>query len=1210
MCGLAFVTSLTLPISEAGKPFRNPMRARTKVEDLAEKIDKLERALQYHGRVTAKTPDVWGQARLTQHRREFEEQMAAQLTTFEPNLNAEMSVSDQAFLSEAVALSAASRGQTVPELTTVTSATSTFTPAPVPGEPTDPATSTTNVFTRTAPFGAFGKSTGQGSLPLSLEPEILLDQRKRFLDHLHEIRRVNEGDDTADAPGYSLNLVRVPVSVIPGDKTRENYGAEITITAEPHVTEELLPSTFRELVVNDLIDQLALPIVKVLDLTWKEHLEGEKLWEDIQKSTREMVRMQSMQRDVDGARDIAQLTEIAQRYGVTVDPTKLIKDAELKVAATSRTRSAAVLSADTSPFDVKQPATPLNQAPNQTWQLRFKGELEKQIQDGVYQAVEDKKAKTSPLLLRVPAAANESSGLSPAKSDIQLTAHVSIPTSKPAQSSTPTVLNHREKDLVAVSAAKASLTVVIQQFIEQANGRASTAYNLRSELIDAAKEKVSVQVPRERRSRYPIPATQIKNVFGGEEIHKLTAAVFRARDRFQCRDRIHLPDVQGFLRNELEHAYDFLSSTACPPGVGPGSEGVEFAGGLWSLLDQLSPHDIRQPQRVIDRRERFFHGLPPNPASVSGLSVFTSGTGSHSNCAETATEALAWAILVESSLLNQQLNEDLQRVSRDPACHCVPTGQPFGFYGPNPDPGARQAFVEYVKCRWPIRVFALDPVAQQQNVADSFSLRREMQLAVALAFKQQFVNAQSLTRYMRRIEQDIRTISLNPTAVAFGSGDDTFGWRFFPRVQTPDVEGTLTVIGRDLIAGGPNRDQGLRRRRIEPGMRECTALIVMPSFVKHVRFDVRTNWFPLVPCHVTKTLHTARTPASMETTVEWSKLIRSMEDSVLMCVKDEHRYRDGEVERMLKRARQLSSELPLNTMHAQVPYENTLGGFEMFASGVADLAPELVGFYGAPGIDPNSPTELFLVGDHFSVHDTHILAGNREVSFKMLSRNVMQATIPVGVRIEPRLCTPRETTRPCNADGCNDPHVEVRLATPYGVSSALYVPVVVGSTVVLPDLRWERNAYHMTYRWTTDGTTFNVADSDMLAAAPHQFVLNFPANYWNAQSRAGLTFDIQAESLGLKALGAVTLAPASISGGKRIIGTTEFSQLHRVVRDAVLTHLKNQPIPPSEPPPTLTVRLVATAVIETESPDMPPVTESKEFPVGDELSIRIRFARK
>lgn len=109
----------------------------------------------------------------------------------------------------------------------------------------------------------------------------MLDQRKRFLDHLHEIRRINEGDDSSDSPGYSLNLVRVPVSVIPGDKTRENFGAEVTLTAESVVTEELLVTTFRELVINDLVDQLALPIVKLLDLTWDDQLKIEKSFAEV-----------------------------------------------------------------------------------------------------------------------------------------------------------------------------------------------------------------------------------------------------------------------------------------------------------------------------------------------------------------------------------------------------------------------------------------------------------------------------------------------------------------------------------------------------------------------------------------------------------------------------------------------------------------------------------------------------------------------------------------------------------------------------------------------------------------------------------------------------------------------------------------------------------------------------------------------------------------
>ena len=35
-------------------------------------------------------------------------------------------------------------------------------------------------------------------------------------------------------------------------------------------------------------------------------------------------------------------------------------------------------------------------------------------------------------------------------------------------------------------------------------------------------------------------------------------------------------------------------------------------------------------------------------------------------------------------------------------------------------------------------------------------------------------------------------------------------------------------------------------------------------------------------------------------------------------------------------------------MQVQVPYENTLGGFEMFNTGITDLAPQLRGWYGGP----------------------------------------------------------------------------------------------------------------------------------------------------------------------------------------------------------------------------------------------------------------------
>jgi|GEM_PF-4797922 len=842
-------------------PFKKP------VPELAAKIDKIERELQYTGRVTVKAPDVWGQARLTAHRREFEEQMAAQLETYQETRNAQIAVSDQAFLSQALALSAAANGGTLPTINFSEVQNSSPFPAAVAGGGAQSKVETKSTIYHSEPFGLADKS---GSTTLALEPEVQLDQRKRFLDHLHEIRRVNEGDDTSDSPGYSLNLVRVPVSILPGDKTRENFGAEVTLIAEPYVSEELLPETFRDLVIKDLVDQLSMPVVKII----------EQSWSTLQKY---------------------------ETYLTGID---------------------------------------------------------------VYAA------------------------------DRKLDAMQAVPSFQ-------------------------ALELDIARNIEK------------------YRDQIGLQTSRDRRSRYPVATSQLSTVFGTTGLTQIAFAVFRARDRQLCRDRVQLTDVQGILKNELEYAYDFLGSQKCmDPATGSESD-------LWFGGHVPTASDVRTSTLIIGRRKQFFESLMSNLRfqkilfpKANGSHNSTSSSDSHSDVAETCTEALAWAVLVESVLLNEQLNIDVQRVSRDPNCECV-MADPQVFYGPHPDPVAKQVFAEYVKCRWPVRVFALDPVVQQQNVNDAFSLRREMQMSLALAFSQQSVNAQSVSRYMRRIEQDIRTIALNNTHVAFGAGNDTFGWRFYPRVQTPGVESNLTVIARDLVWGGPNKDQLLKQWRIEPGMRECVALVVMPSFVKHLRFDVRTNWFKLVPSPATKMLHTANVPASMLDTMEWSKLIRSMEDSVMKCMKDEQKYRNGEVERLLKRAEQLSNQLPLNTMYAQVPNENNLGGFEMFSAGVTDLAPELVGFHGAPGIDPERETVLFLVGNNFSVHRTDVIAGNQPLkSYNMLSREVLQITIPRHPRIDRRLCQERTDHTVCCNEDCNDLYVEVRVATPYGVSSALHIPVV------------------------------------------------------------------------------------------------------------------------------------------------------------------------
>ena len=267
------------------------------------------------------------------------------------------------------------------------------------------------------------------------------------------------------------------------------------------------------------------------------------------------------------------------------------------------------------------------------------------------------------------------------------------------------------------------------------------------------------------------------------------------------------------------------------------------------------------------------------------------------------------------------MSQDFQEVVVAKGCagDC-PQNQYYEFFRPNPDEAARQAFAAYVRCRWPIRIFALDPVIDQQNVEDSFSRRRETQIALAMGFASGQLSTQGLLRADRRLEWDMQTIALNQTAVGFSHGNNTFGWRFYPRFQTPPIKGNAQTLWESVV-GGPTTDADMRKRQLEPGMRECTAIVIMPSFVPYVTFDTRAEFF-----HLT---NPKRTDASMRQTLELSRSIKAMQGSAAQCAQCAGLYRDGEVDRLLKRVEQLDRALPLQTMQVQVPYENTAGGFEL-----------------------------------------------------------------------------------------------------------------------------------------------------------------------------------------------------------------------------------------------------------------------------------------
>src|SRR5262245_48964383 len=163
------------------------------VRALAHDLDELEEHIEKFGSVVAKQPDVWGQARLTKYREEFEKIMGAEKDNFNDTLQGSLYRSDQAYFADAFALSAAASGQLAgaapPARVVVSNPNAANTVAPTPIQPlplpdvtatdTFAAFSGTN-FSRTAvttgPNLGFGVA---GKAGIQLEPTIHLDQKAR-----------------------------------------------------------------------------------------------------------------------------------------------------------------------------------------------------------------------------------------------------------------------------------------------------------------------------------------------------------------------------------------------------------------------------------------------------------------------------------------------------------------------------------------------------------------------------------------------------------------------------------------------------------------------------------------------------------------------------------------------------------------------------------------------------------------------------------------------------------------------------------------------------------------------------------------------------------------------------------------------------------------------------------------------------------------------
>lgn len=1130
------------------------------VEELAGQIDWLEHHLELYGSATAKQPNIWGEARLTRHRQEIETELAAKISDFERTFQAALSRADAA----AAALNLSIN------------------------EPTE-----------TGAASASASASAVTSQALTLEPGLENQQLFRYLNSLNTLRRINEGDDTADAPGYAMNLLRVPVSILPGKRTRQGYGAEITMTLHPQMDQNLLPKTFRSLVVNDQVDQLSLSMVRLIegerstrergidglrDYAEAEHLAQPTIdlflariqaieWEapgnafcqrvrNIQEYLRNRI-IQIHQLAASDSRSATFLERSFPAFDLEVRvsvPYKRLKrlfvpllekgfglltlDVEItskgqpqgtlpitiliaEVADFSKLSSASLpygfwiplgpWTGDMRSFNqrVRQNqgdlvcevnrigmqhlewiATLINENPDflpvgeegESQLLTVLSFLLKEIEqtDGFSPLpIADKNLALLVDLVahgctaEVPACnPPEELKAPPLSASLNIASPMQFVSSRPEANScdlypmlgpqtrklilksvTETVQENVEREIKALVefatklstwaaktiAGQASTedkapksapqspqestvqdSLLMEKIVELWNGavkqnhsvyelynggvseniasneRMGTVFDFNTSGIVPGFAFGSSSALRSRKATHPLSPAMQNEVYGSMNLSIIARALDEALRHSPPNEgsgRL-LIDVRTYLTDELQAAYELLSQQRL-------LHCWQF--GCVELADAIQGQDwasVRSFRREYERR------LPPGIAgSIAG--------------------ALGWGLMVESSLLNELLINDIRAHAEKNGMDC-PDVSGFCFWGPEPPAESRDVFNQYVMQRWPIQVFALDPITQDQNVNDAYSVARDLQISIAAAAQGGQVPIGIASSFARNLQLELDSIAINRTAVGFSHGASTFGWRFYPRVQSPATPGTLGALGQTIF-GGPTRDTLIRQRRLEPGMRECVAMVIMPSFIEDISVTSRSSWFHLM------------NPADKELTVTDAMQLSSAQQAIqnfLNCIRDCNCYRAGDVAHLSDVVGQLEQRLPLQSTSVQVPYENSLGGYELLQSGVTGLAPDLVGWYGAPGIDPANPTKLFLVGQGFSVHQTRVIAGGREVAYKLVSREIMEVTVPPGTQPLQSSVTNADRT------SIHENSVDFHVATPYGVSSHLLVPVVQPEAVV------------------------------------------------------------------------------------------------------------------------------------------------------------------
>jgi hypothetical protein len=466
--------------------------------------------------------------------------------------------------------------------------------------------------------------------------------------------------------------------------------------------------------------------------------------------------------------------------------------------------------------------------------------------------------------------------------------------------------------------------------------------------------------------------------------------------------------IADWLRQELEACYPFLAERATPKSTtttAARTDPLEELGNLVARRDFTRIAMLRGNNPTDDQVSLAAGGAP---AQSDGMMADTSRR-------RQTTSLLSFALEIQAAGISRRLKADM--VDQDPKLEAEKL-QGKSFFEPHVTDEAFEAFERYVQAKWPLRVYAIEPVIAQQNVADAFAKSKRTTLDLFGVAPLGLWNAVAGLAADQRAADNETAIRLNPTMVGFGAGQSTFGWVFYPRVQTGGANSGRLFTNLSLLLSGHFADMLGGDQSIEPGQRECTALIELPNFVPKIEFVTVASWFG-----------TAGIGDGQKADLEQAsdlgrKLVTAEAAFQTVKAQIDGQYRREDYEILGDRIEQLRDMMPTQRLVVRVPFSGDHNDSRIFCSQGLQLRPSIIGWHGRPP-ELGQESTIFVEGRNFSVHDTHVIAGGKVAKSVLVSRNLLEVTIGKDA----------EATN--SADG--DPLLDVTVATPNGVSNHLLI---------------------------------------------------------------------------------------------------------------------------------------------------------------------------